>query len=699
MPDVLPDPRKRLPESKPTDDSTDEIGTTGAISTPDLSDSLKAKNRAIRDVAQAKNIYDNLEQSGRLRSMKNARIAARYASEKPYCSKTLESEGLSWKNNFSTSPMVSLTNKVVPRFSQAIEASKYLTNSSFPETAENADEKTEAFRREVTATIRSWSGWKNFLTALSMESALFGYSVVFFGDEFSWFPKAVRQDRSWLPTSTTQTVGDCQLVVIEEVFILNKLFEMIEDRDAAKTRGWNIKAVVEALNTALPEHRRSSETNAERAYEDLRRESTVGGSYESGPLVVNLIHFFATEIDGKVSHYIFEKRGFKELFTSEDQYDKMEDAVAFFSLEYGNGTMAGSRGIGRTVYNLATVIDRARNEVMDRFNLAGKIIISGDDKMLKKFKMQLVGNSILIGSQFTVSTTKVESAVEPFLQLDAFVSSLLNELAGTVSPRVLEGERITAAAVNVAASQDEQAKDIVITRFMAQFTELMSVLQRRLCAPGVTEENAKAMQKRLLEKMSRKELTQISEMAPAETVRDFSGMERQQIVLVAQESAGNPLYDQRELQRMQLTARINDEFADAVLLPEEDPTVTAEQTRLQQLELLIVAGQGSEVPISPRDNHEIHLGVVMPVLEKVAAQSVEDPSAVGILQAVLAHAQAHVAAADSAGMKDVVQKYKPTLSKLAKAIPELSKSADQQQQLASGAAPSEGIPVDNAVPT
>lgn len=697
MPDVLPDPRKRLPESKSLDDSTDEIGTSGAISTPDLSDSLKAKNRAIRDVAQAKNIYDNLEQSGRLRSMKNARIAARYASEKPYCTKKLEEEGLGWKANFSTSPMVSLVNKVVPRFSQAVEASKYLTNSSLPETVEGADIKTEAFRREVTATIRSWSGWKNFLTALSMENSLYGFCVAFFGDEFSWYPKAVRQDRSWLPTSTTQTVGDCQLVVIEEVFILNKLFEMIADKEAAKARGWNIKNVVEALNTALPEHRRSTETNAERAYEDLRRESTVGGSYESGALVVNVIHVYATEIDGKVSHYIFEKREFKELFTSEDQHDKMEDAVAFFSLEYGSGTMHSSRGIGRTVYNLAAVLDRARNDVIDRFGLAGKLLITGDDKMLKKFKMTLWGSTVLIGSQFTVSEVKVESAVEPFLQLDAFVSSLLNELAGTVSPNVIQGERVTAAAVNLAASKDEEVRDILITRYLNQFTELMGVLQRRLCSADVTEPEAKEMQKRLLEIMSRKELKQISETAPAETVKDFSGVERQQIVLIAQESAGNPLYDQRELQRQQLTARVNDEFAETVLLPEEDPTVTAEQTRLQQLELLIIAGQGSEVPISPRDAHEIHLGVLMPVLEKTAQQAVEDPSAVGILQAVLAHAQAHVAAAESAGMKDVVKKFEPTLKKLAKAIPELSKNADQSQQLVAGAPPGE-VPLDNAAP-
>lgn len=686
-----PPERKRLPDGSdvntfPTT-AGDGVGSTGAISPPDLSASGKPRRRAIRDAGQAQSIYRSQEEASRLRNQKNARIAAKYASEKPNSQSSLDEEGLGWKSNFSTSPLVMLIDKVAPRFTQAIEGVKYLTNSKLPEDTEGADVKTEAFRREITATVRAKPDWKDFIASLAMENALFGFCATANLDEFSWFPKFFRQDCFYIPVGTKQAVSGAQIVFLRETVLVHELFSMIEDKEAAETRGWNVKAVVEKLNTAVPESRRSIDRNWERVYEDLRRESTVGTSFEAGALTITLIHLFATEIDGKVSHYIFELTGWKELFTSEDQFEKMSDAVSFFSFQFGNGTLHGSRGIGRQVYAMAGILDRSRNEVVDRLNLAGKIIIQGDEKQLRKFKMSLVGNSILIGSNFTVSATKIESAVEPFLQLDNFMQSLLDQMAGSVSPKAIEGERVTKAAVDLLASREEESRDVVITRFLNQFSQFMSTLQKRICDPETTDKDAKEMQKRLLKVMSRAELKQISESPPTETVKDYSGSDRQQIVLIAQETQGNPLINQTEMMRRQLTARVNDEFAKAVILDEEDPTVKNEQTRLQMLELLIVAGQGSEVPVSPRDNHVVHLGVLMPTLEQVAQAAVEDPSAIPILQAILAHATAHLQAAEAAGLKSAVAEFKPLISKLTKAIPELVKNAEAAQALAAGAQP------------
>lgn len=698
----MPEPRKRLPDGeengKYSVNTEDGVGNTGTISTPDLSESLKPKRRSIRDAAQAQNIFKTLEEASRLRNLKNARIAAKYASEKPYSQSTLEEEGLGWKSNFSTSPLVILIDKVAPRFSQAIDGVKFLTNSSLPDDAEGADIKTEAFRREITSVVRSRPGWKDFIASLAMENALFGFCIIAWLDEFSFWPKMFRQDNSWVPTGTKQSVSGAQVIVLRETFLIHELFGLIEDKEAAVARGWNVEAVIKKLNKAVPESRRSQETNPERMYEDLKRESTVGTSFEAGALTVTVIHLLAVEIDGKVSHYIFSQDGFEELFTSEDRFDKMADCAAFFSFQFGAGTLHSSRGIGRQVYALAGMLDRARNETADRLMLAGKIVVQGDSKQLRKFKLSLIGNAILIGNEFTVSQTKIESAVEEFVQLDTFISSLLDTMSGSVSPKFLQGDRVTKAQVDLYAGREEETRDAVASRFLNQFSECMSTLQRRLCDSETTDKDAKAMQKRLLEVMTRAELKKLSEQAVTETVADFSGMEKQQVVLVQQETQGNPLVNQKELLRRSLTARINDEFAEAVLLPDEDPTETAEQTRLQQLELLIVAGQGAEVPISPRDNHIIHLGVLMPVLEKVAQQSVEDPSAVPILQAVLKHAEAHIGAAEAGGQKAAVAEFMPILKKLSAAIPELTKNAEAAAQATAAGAPPEAAPVDNAAP-
>ena len=664
----------------------------GAVSQPGLSKAMKPKNRAIRDVAQAKNIITTLEMASRERNIKNARIMAKYNSEQPYSKTSLEAEGLGWKSNFTTKPLPMLIDKVAPRFVQAIDGVKYLTNSSLPEEIEGSTKKTEAFRREVTTTIRSHPEWKNFCSDLAQENALFGFTAAAWMDEFDWMPKFFRQDRFFVPTGMKQNPKSAQVVVLKETFLLHELFMMVEDREAASTRGWNVTEVVTVLNEAMPENRRSSFSDSDRVYEDLVRESNSGMSHEAGARVVTVWHLFAAEIDGKVSHYILSDLTFKELFSSEDQYDSMTDALAIFAFEQGNGTLHGSKGIGRQLYSMAGILDRSRNEVVDRLNLAGKIIIQADDKALRRFKMSVVGNAILIGQGYSISDRKLESGVEPFLKLDEFLTSLLDQMAGATTPKVFEGERVTKAQVDFFAGREEETRDTIIARFLVQFAALVSTMQKRLCDPNTGSEEAKAMQERLLKIISREELTTISKKTVVETVRDYTEQNRQQIAAISAEARGNPLYNQRVLEHKKLTAQIDEEFADQVLLPEEDPTMVAEQTRFQQLELLLIAGQGAEVPVSPRDNHLVHFQTLLPAMESAAQAAVQDPHAVEILMAMLAHGEAHYQAALQSGVtEEELAEPANILKKLRAGMEELQKSAEGAKQLADGAVPAEEV--------
>jgi hypothetical protein len=681
--------------SEPIYSSPPSADFCGAISPPDLTPGLKPRNRAIRDAAQAKNIVMVLLAASRQRNITNARIQAKVNSEKPHTTAALEAEGLSWRSNFSTKPLAMLVEKVAPRFVQAVDGVKYISNSALPDTVEGAAVKTEAFRREITTLARNRAGWKEFIGDLAQENALFGFASVGWLDEFSWFPKFFRQDFMAVPSGTKPTPGKAQVVCLKEVFLLHELFELIEDKQSAKTRGWNLENTVTQLNASMPADRRSQYSAWERVWEDLIRELNLGLSHESGPRVVVVWHVLATEIDGQVSHYIFEEKSFTELFTSEDQYETMADAVAFFSFQQGNGTLHGSKGIGRELYAIAGIIDRTRNEVVDRLNLAGKVIVQADEKVLKRFRMTVVGNAILIGQGYAISERKIDAAVEPFLQLDAFLAALLDQMAGATTPKALNGERVTKAAVDFLASREEETKDNIISRFLVQFAGMVGPMQRRMCDPNTSEEDAKEMQKRLLLIMSREELNLLAKQPVAETVKDFTEINRQQIVVIAQEARGNPLYNAKEIERRKLIALIDEEFADAVLLPDEDPTVIAEQSRLQMLELALIVTQGTEVPVSPRDNHMVHFQILMPALEATAKHAVDDPHAVDVLTAILKHGLAHEQAALQGGVsKPDLKPISAILHKLEAELPKLAQMAQQhieiakrQSELSAGALP------------
>lgn len=681
-------------------DSDTQAGTTtGTISAPDLTAGLKPRNRAIKDARQARAIISSLENAARDRNLKNARIMAKYNSERPYSDSRLKEEGLDWKNNFTTKPLPMLIDKVAPRFVRAIDGVKYLTNSALPDDAPGSSAKTEAFRREITSLIRSRKGWANFVSELAQENALFGYTCIAWLDEFGWFPKHFRQDCFYAPTGTKQSAAEAQVIALSETFLIHELFDLISDKDAAKAAGWNLPNTVARINGAMPELRRSRGLGWERVYEDLIRESNVGTSFESGALTVRVWHVLATEIDGKVSHYILsddtasERREDAEyasdmLFEREDEFESMSYAAGFFAFQSGNGKLHGSKGIGREIYSLAAMLDRSRNEVADRLNMSGKFIVQADDKALRRFKMSVVGNALLIGQGYNITERKLDAGVEPFLQLDEFLTRLLDQMAGATTPKAFEGERVTKAAVDLFASREEESRDNIIARFLTQFAEVMSTMQRRICDPHTRDEDAKRTQEKLLKLMSREELTQLSEYPVAETVKDYTDIERQQIALIAQEARGNPLYNQREIEKRKLTAQINEEFAEAVLMPEEDPTVTAEQTRLQQMELLILAGQGSPVPVSPRDNHLIHLQVLQPAMESAATEAASGggTDALAILNTLYQHAAEHFQNAEQlGGDADELAPTKEFLNKLKTAITQLDKLEVENQKNAEAA--------------
>jgi hypothetical protein len=683
---------------------TNSADTTGTISSPGVTASGKIKRRAIKDAKQARNIITTLEMASRERNIKNARIQAKINSEKPFSQTSLEADGLGWKSNFTTKPLPMLIGKIAPRFVKAEQGIKYLVNSSLPDTHPGSAKKTEAFRREVTCTVRARPGWFDLIAEIAQENSLFGFTSVAWLDEFHWFPRHYRQDEFYVPSGTKHKSSSAQIVVLKDTYLIHELFALIEDNEAAAAAGWKIENTVLAINSAMPTNRRSQQTNWERIQEDLIRESTLGASMESGALSVVVYHLLAQEVTGTVSQMILVdvpqsaggyqsymtdvSREKEVLFEREDQFPNMEMAVSFFSFEQATGKLHGSKGIGRELYSMAGMLDRARNEIVDRLNLAGKLIITCDDKAVRRFKASIVGPALLIGHGYEVNSQRIDGDVEPFIAMDQFLTGLMDQMAGATTPKAFEGERVTKAAVDLFASREEESRDNIIGRFLMQLALMMQTIVHRLCDPDTADEDAKEMQERLLEVMTREELEMLREYPVAETVQDFTGLERQAIALIAQEARGNLLYNQREIERRKLSSQISDEFADAVLLPDEDPTELAEQTRLQQLELLLLAGQATQVPISPRDNHLVHLQTLMPALESTAQTAADpDPSAAGhgaeVMHALLDHANQHFAAAEAQGApKEALSEIGKVLNQLTGAVEKISEQIQQQADLA-----------------
>ena len=659
-------------------------GYGNIVQSPKIDSAGEPTQRSIRDAAMGREVVKLIIQAGRNRSIVGSRILAKYNAERPYDSYKLEAEGLGWKQNFTTKPLPSMIDKVAPRFTQAVDALKFLTSSSLSHKWQNAPEKTEKFREVITKTIRGRKGWTTLVEDIAFNNALFGYSAVAWLDEFTWFPNSFKFDEAFAPDGTKQDSVYCQVMILKETMMPYELFAKIKDREVAASVGYNIKETTNEINNASPvqiRDRLNVGGTLEFWYQNAIRELTIGASYMAGASVVVVYHLLAREVTGKVSHYQFAGQGMSAIFSKDDRFPSMESALTFFTYQKGNGTLHGSKGVGRDIYELAGMIDRNRNEIVDRSILSGKIPVQGDVKRIHTFKMSVVGMTCIFPSGWTILEQRLDGNVEPSLKLDAYFSGIVDQLIGNTSPPQMAGGEAfrSPAAWNLLAAREEEGKDSRIGRFMTQFVNMVQTMQRRICDKETIEEDAKAAQKELLEFMTQEEIDEIANYPVAGTIRDLTPLERQMIAMVATEKKGNPLYNQRALEVEDLTARIGTDFANRVLLPDNDPTVEAEQHRLQQMESSLLT-QGQAVPVSPRDNHMIHLQTLMPLAEQIGGSMMQQGHSSAPLEAVVAHIAEHFTRAQEQGVPP--DQLKPVEEFLKNAQPALAQLKQMEAEAA-----------------
>lgn len=685
---------EKLPERAVTPANTKFSELGGLIQSPEINTKGEPTRRAIKDVGMAQNILTTLAAANSDRHTVASRIMAKYNAERPYSAQKLKEEGLAWRSNFTTKPLAQMIEKVAPRFVESVQGLKYLTNSKLSaEKWANAAEKSEKFQSKATALIRGKKGWTTLIEDISLDNALFGYTLAACLDQFSWFPSHFSFEELYIPDGTKQSASKAQVAVLKEVYLPHELFAYVEDSEAAEAVGWNVQPTIEAINKASPAQLRDQLTNSstqELWYQNAQRELTVGSSYMAGASVINVYTLLVREVTGKVSHYRLAGDTVAPdkttlLFEHPDRFNSMEDCMVFYSLQKGNKRLHGSKGIGRDIYELAGMQDRMRNEVVDRGILSGKTFVQGDFKQLHRFRMSVIGAMVIVPAGWTFIEQKVDGNIESFLKLDAYFQMLVDQLIGSVSPRTFQGDRVTKAEVDLYANREEEGKDAKIVRFLNQFTDMIGMMIRRLCDADTTDDEAKAFQKEMLLFLTREELNELSSQPVAGTVMDLTPIQRQQVSAFCAEKRGNPIYNQRAIEVEDTTARLGAEYVERLILKEGDPAETAEQQRVQLLELSLLSN-GQPVPVSPRDNHLMHLEVIMPAAEGLAQEILQGNAATPALEAIIGHISEHVNYATQQGADK--EALKPAIELVKNAGPILAqmKLMDQQaEQLAAGA--------------
>lgn len=656
------------------------------INSPDFDDGSAKEQKAISDAGQALDIARKLEWQDRDRDVRRARVLSAFNGSSPYSDSDLVNRAQGYRYNVSFGYMEGVIGRAIVPYNDLTIDIGNLTEI----TADLPDDKKKILQLEFGSILDEWGQWPKVISRLNQDLVLNGYNTFIFPSDYDPFPVFIAQKDGFVDEGTPNDIQNLQAFVWKKNYLLNELYEKIADADVAKKAGWNVDNVRGALMGAQPETLGRSNVDQSGYWTQVESLIRGGGLWASivGAKKVNTYHVFACELDGSVTHYIVlngtqqDNADGIELFKKEKRFPSIKSFLVYFDLETGDGTWHGSKGIGQRTYNTHKAIDKIRNSVLDQAFVSGLTLLQpGDQLSQEELTLSVIGPFAVIPAGLTIASNVLPSVSATTFQVDALLTATGEQRIGDVVPNSQSSYQATsktATQSKIDASRSAMISQGNLKRYIDPISQTSSIIVHRLLKSNSPNPYAKKFQERLKAKgLTEEDLKKVKGARNTGKIEDVLGETAQKTQIIFAEFRGDPDVDQEALKNMRISSVLDAEAADELLITEDDQTKQIESIRLQEFEVTSMES-GKKVPVSPRDNHEVHLKVLLPdagqKIQQLAQQF--NPAAIPILQLESEHAHQHLNFLDQdKTKKNIFKQYEEGVKTLDQGIKDLQKQA------------------------
>lgn len=639
-------------------------GTSAAtISAPELTkngDGLKLDAKSVKNAAQAFNICKGLESNNKQRALRAADMAQLHDGKPPKGASEEFQKAKSWEANFSSLWLAGIVGRVSQRFVNAIISQIYVTASSLPDNYPDAKTKTDSLRAGFTSLVRGWDGNTGFINAVAMETVLQGYAYAVFLDPHTWQPTFFKQEECLVPEKATQHARDLQFFAARRDFRLDKFIELFVNEKAAEDVGYDLKNCFEAASKAVMyDPRDDAATTIFRKFADMIDEGATGLAVTgSGERIVKTWLMFNREYDGKVSFWMLDRDTGKQLRFSFKLFKRMQDVMAMFSFEAGNGCVHSSKGLGRKLAALATVKELFRCGIVDNSRMGGMMLVGVNGADKSKFAPQMMAPFILVDSSVDIkNAVQFQVSAEGYQIIDTLIDSWAEQAVGAyLAAQITDKGRTerTATEASIDSRRENEAADIMIRRCLDQDSNRIQMQQFRVCSEAnlkkarriyekmVTDPDAKpedlfpddideASLMRFLvgkmeEKMTDDEIDTWSKSPASAFAHVTEAAVQRGITAAKQKYSGNPNIDQGALDYSDLEGLVGADMAKKLFIPKANEVLGIEAARKQQTETFVMSGSQLPIEVSPRDNHLVEGANVVEFLTNAMSPLLSKPN-------------------------------------------------------------------------
>lgn len=696
---LLP-PMADEPDIDPNEDptSTQAQDAESAINAPDLDgDVLDTEARSISNVAQAAGICSDSEAKNRARAQRAFIVQQVADGAAPYSFAARLQTAKSWMNNFSTNWLAGLNQPLRMRLQNAVVTADVLTYSQLPDTVDDWSEKTDLLQMGQSNVLRNWDNFSDFLSAVSGDTALQGYCYAVFLDPWTPFPTFFKLEDARVPERSKMNPSELQWFCADWDYPVQDFIALFKDEEAAEAAGYNVENCNEAANKAtVDQESNQANINKPRRFAEMITEGAIGVGYGGGgQRIVKCWLFWSVEYDGKVTIWLIDRDTKKLLRLAVKEFPSMGDVLQIFSFEGGNSCIHSSKGIGRVLINQALAIEKNRCRMFDSMGLASFLILQADVAARNRLDISINAPFVLIDSNAKVQPQTFQSGWEGYIAIDRFLTSAAQQAAGVwindiINPATSQGDK-TATEAKIENARGQESAVMFISRFMDKWHGLCGVSQRRAWSDDNLQ-TALGIFRKILDDPSkdRQALYQNHVNVDAGTLREIVGVFKKwpggvdpdnkdataatldeiavwrdspaairahvldnrydqgiQQIYAEQGKGANPGIDQVELLKLRTQQVAGEQYAKRILIPTPSQTVTAEAARAQEIENATMSILQQAVPVSPRDNWQVHGQVVITALQQLTANP--PPTALKYTELLADHLGQHLQQAMTGG--------------------------------------------------
>lgn len=464
----------------------------------------------ISDPGQAESIVGFLAQANIARANREAQLKGMFDGNAPYNQWKRKRRGEAWMANFNTleakgrkaaakTPYYDLFTGAPTFVSLELDAPKQEDRAKFSRIA----------MEELDFTLKETPDFDDAVDLMIDDYIAYGRGFLMWPDTYSWLFQQIGQHRFLVQDGTGIDWNQkLELIVVRQKFTAAELWSKIRDTERAKSLGWDIDAVIDAIRNAMPDDKQDPYLDPNLVQERLKSMDIYVTSRTS---TIDTAHLYVKEFNGKVSHLIVLEYGMTTrkpttpdfLFSKIDRFDNFRQVVAPFFFDKEDGSFHGCSAYGKDLFSICQTKDRYTMQILNSGWMRSMLLLQAKTpSAMQKAALQMISNAIVIPPDVAVQNSQVLGDITTGIEINTYLENTLDQNTGIYRPRIEkpEGNPEPMGTTQMRFAQSNSLTSSQVNRFLKQLDPAYAEMFRRMVAPqtGNDEiaEKARDFQKR-----------------------------------------------------------------------------------------------------------------------------------------------------------------------------------------------------------